>query len=129
MILFLVLLGSCNTYEKKLKGAWFIEQIDVIDNGNEKYNVSSNVIMLNEDNTCKMPLTDFKQRNTEFERGTWEVKKHHEGYNLIIASKNPLFAGDFSVDTFYTIKDVTGGFLDKVFLRSNRLYLACAKQH
>lgn len=128
LLSFLIVLSACNSYQKKIKGTWCIEKIELIDGRSDKYKIFTNVIILNDDNTCTLPITNANQIRTDYESGKWTIDKRNGKYQLVISTKNTFFEGSYFLDTLYKEQGESGGFLDKIKLRSKKMILICSKQ-
>jgi hypothetical protein len=128
-ILFLILSIplACNYSDKKLTGGWVIDKAYYFDKP-VVYNLFTNSFELYKDHTCFLPISEITQRNSDYEKGTWNSYEIHDTLYLKITSVNKIFNRVFKVDNYRLIDDpVSTGILTKATLSSDSLKFECTK--
>lgn len=68
-LIILISLISCRDIEKQYLGLWVIAEIEA------DFVILTNVLSLNEDHSCDLPMVNIDERRSNKEIGTWHVFK------------------------------------------------------
>ena len=125
ILLVLLLPFSCKKSEvrKALAGTWYIEDFTVFDEQiieetNSIVEISVNLISLNEDETCILPVL-LSRWNKDDKSGTWTFQKEGNSYLINFNTSNILFKGDFLIESLQIVERKGGHFY--VMTLSNQL--------
>ncbi len=120
-------LASCNELEKKVQGGWVVDQAYYHDEP-VLWDLYSNGIGLNKDNKCNLPISDWADRHTDREKGTWKVSKKNGTPYLKINTTNKIFNRTFEIHNLRKVQDtVSWGYLMKMTLTADSIKLDCTK--
>jgi len=123
-----IYLSSCrNELDKKIEGVWVIDQAYYHDNA-VVWNLYSNGLILKNDYSCDLPISNANDRNTEKENGIWSISEKDGNKCLVIETSNELFCRTYRIDKLERVQDkVSLGLLLKMTLVADSLKLDCTK--
>lgn len=120
-------LVACNSLEKKLAGGWVVDQAYYNDEA-VQWDLYSNGVGLNPDNTSHLPIVNWEDRHTEKETGIWTAFEENGISYLRIETENQIFNRTFVVNDLKKVQDpVSFGYLMKMTLSSDSLKMDWTK--
>lgn len=127
LLTFLLILSGCNELEEKLIGSWVVDQAYYHDEP-VMWDLYSNGFSLNENHTATLPISNWEDRHTDKEKGTWKAFKENGAAYLKIDTKNPIFGRTFEIQDLRRVQDsISLGYLMKMTLVSDSLKMVCTK--
>lgn len=125
VILFLVVLISCNSLDKKIIGNWVVDKA-YWHAEPALWNLYSNGFTLKGDHTCELPIWDWEDRHSNKQKGTWKVFTQNDSIYLQINTENELFNRTFQVQNLRKERDPESwGYLTKMTLAADSLKMEC----